>query len=176
MDAWGRRPRGDRAHEAGAAARSAGETGDTLARFQFATQGPDVRRIPLAAENALRVLSVGGEPPPAARVADGSSTSVRRVAAQVAPVAVQVRLRRELAPTAEQVHELRDWLRRHRPAAGTPRPERVAAPPPPPAPSPAPAVPPLEPALAAEQARGPLWPLLAVSLGLAAALVAAVIL
>jgi hypothetical protein len=176
VDAWRRGARGDRAHEPDSGRRSAGETDDSRARFEFATRGRNLRgRIPLGSDNALHILSVDADPPPPARTAEGSSTSVRPVCS-VAPVTVQVRLRQrgDQPPTAEQVDELVEWLRRHRPAGrGTPRPEPVT---PPPADAVEPPVPPLSPVLAVERPRGPLWALLAVSLGLAAALAAAVIL
>jgi len=136
------------------------ETEGSAARFLFATEGRRQRlRIPLS---PAPVLTIHAEPPP--RMADGSGILP---AYPIAPVAVEVRLRPE-PPSDKQVDDVRAWLRVHRPAREvTPRPE----PAPPPAEPPAPV---LEPLIALEPARrGSLWPFLACSMGLAAALLAA---
>lgn len=128
-------------------------------RSLFATQEQRQRlRIPLSPSP---VLTIDAELP--AHMADGSAVLP---AFPLAPVAVEVRLRPPPPPGADQVDAVRTWLRAHRPA-------RIA-PPPPPAPPP---VEPLQPLIALEPARrGSLWPLLALSIGLAASVVATMLL
>lgn len=167
VDAWGAQAAGDDQHQADRPQRPFEETEDTLLRFRFATERRNQRRrIPLSSNRALRILTVHAEPPPA-RMPDGSSTAVRRVR-ELPPIAVEVRLRRNHPPTTDQVEDVLAWLRTHRIPSGTPRPEPVAPPPP---------APPLQPVIALEPPRrGSLWPLLAVSAGLATALLAAILL
>ncbi len=101
-------------------------------------------------------------------MADGSAILP---AYPIAPVAGEVRLRPE-PPSAAQVDDVRAWLREHRPA------REVVAPCPEPAPAEpaAPLVEPLQTLISLEPARrGSLWPILACSMGLAAALLAAIL-
>ncbi|HEU5055061.1 MAG TPA: hypothetical protein VFU21_00990, partial [Kofleriaceae bacterium] len=81
----------------------------------------------------------------------------------------EVRLRRDVAPSRQQIDDVLAWLRdRQVPVQATPRP----LPPPPPPP-----VAVLQPLVGVEPPRrGTVWPLCAVSLGLAAAVIAAIIL
>lgn len=121
-------------------------------------------------------------------MADRSSIGVLRVR-ELPPIAVEVRLRRHRdRPSTDEVDELRCWLRAHRIARSEPSPRASDArsnrmPPGTPGPLPAlrretlapPAV--LQPVIRVEAPRrGALWPLLALSLGLAAALVAVMVL
>ncbi len=182
MDAWGTVDAGDDQHQDDRPQRSRRETNDSLIRFQFATHRRNARRrIPLSADPAVRVLTLDADPPPPAAEprAEGSSPGMRRVR-DVVPIAVEVRLRRDVPPSADQVDDMLSWLRTHRVAGqGTPRP--MPAPPPLPAavePPPPEPLPPPAPALAirALPASGALWPVVAVVLGLGAALAAAIVL
>jgi len=182
VDAWGTVDAGDEQHQDDRPQRSRRETDDSLIRFQFATHRRNARRrIPLSADPAVRVLTLDADPPPPAAEprAEGSSPGLRRVR-DVVPIAVEVRLRRNAPPSADQVDDMLSWLRTHRVAAqATPRPLPVPPPLPtlePPPPEPAPPAPAPGPALVAPPASGALWPVVAVVLGLGAALAAAIVL
>jgi len=161
VDAWHARRGRDGEHQDERSRWHCEETEGSAARFLFATEGRSQRlRIPLA---PAPVLTINAEPPP--RMADGSAILP---AYPIAPVAVEVRLRPEPPPSADEVDAVRAWLRTHRPA-------RQAPPPPEPAPA-EPAAPLLEPVISLEPARrGSFWPILACSMGLAAALLAAML-
>jgi hypothetical protein len=165
VDAWGLRQRRDDEHQDDWPCWHHEETEDTDARFLFATETVRQRlRIPLSPARAMPLLTIDAEPP---QMADGSAILP---AFPLAPVSVEVRLRPQPPPSADQADSVRDWLRAHRPGLRvtprvTPRPE--PAPPP---------VEPLQPLIALEPSRrGSLWPLLALSIGLSAALVAAIL-
>ena len=136
------------------------------------------RRIPLTSDPA-RVVTMDAEAPPLpVTVAEGSSADLLlRLRSGGFGIPVEVRLRRDLAPSAAQVDDVVAWLRKHR-VGGTPRPE--TAPAPLPVPAPPPPLPPvpfvLLPMFPAEAPKSSFWPLLALALGLAAALIAAVML
>ncbi len=169
VDKWGVRPASDVPHQDDRPHESSRETPGAHDRFEFATPTSKVRRrIPLSSVPVVRLEA--DLPPPASRVAEGSSADLFRAFAGTA-IPVEVRLRRDPAPSADQVSDVVAWLRSRRvQAAGTPRP--LPAPPPIPAPPVA-----LAPLHTAEPARrGAVWPLFAVSVGLAAAMFAAFIL
>ncbi len=165
VDAWGALDPGDEQHQDGRPQQAREETEAAVSRFRFATPR---RRIPLSSDpSPARTLTIDAEPPPA-RLPDGSSPGIR-ADREIAPIAVEVRLRRNLPPSAAQVDDVLAWLTRHRVASGTPRPQPVRPPEPPP--------PALQPVIRVEPARrGSRWPLVAVTVGLAAALVAAILL
>jgi hypothetical protein len=160
VDTWVDLDARDGGHRDSGHHRSCSETPGTPSRFRFATE-PGVVDVDVEL------------PRPPAAMADGSSIGVPRVR-ELPPIAVEVRLRRHGdRPSTDQVDELRRWLRAHRIAAhGTPEPfpalRRETLPPPPVV---------LQPVIRVEAPRrGALWPLLALSLGLAAALVAVMVL
>ena len=148
-------------------------------RFDLSTQPGIVRvrrRIPLTSDPA-RVVTMDAEaPPPPVTVAEGSSADLFRLRSGGFGIPVEVRLRRDLAPSAAQVDDVLAWLRKRR-LGGTPRPAPAPAPlvpaPPPPLP-PIPFV--LHPMFPAEAPKSSFWPLLALSLGLAAAAIAIIML
>lgn len=169
MDKWGVQPASDDPHPDDRPQESSRETPGAHDRFQFATATATVRRrIPLSSAPVVRMEA--DLPPPARRVAEGSSADLFGAFAGTA-IPVEVRLRRDPAPSPDQVSDVVSWLRTHRVrASGTPRP--MPAPPPVPAPPVA-----LAPLLATEPPRrGAVWPLFAVSVGLAAAMIAAFVL
>ena len=169
MDKWGARPARDVPHQDDRPHESSRETPDAHDRFEFATATATVRRrIPLSSVPVIRLEA--GLPPPASRVAEGSSVDLFRAFAGTA-IPVEVRLRRDPAPSADQVSDVVAWLRSHRVReTGTPLP----LPAPPPIPPPPVALAPLH--TAELPRRGAVWPLFAVSVGLAAAMLAAFIL
>ena len=175
MDAWWPVDLGDLEHQAGCSHQVPEETAGSSQRFDLATQPAIVRRrIPLSSARPAGALSSHSDPDGAGELAERSSPDLFGGAA----IPVEVRLRRrDLAPSPAQVDAVVAWLRTHR----IPRSVADGAPPPSPAivPVPEPPAQPqqlLQPCVQAEPARGPLWPLMAVSLGLATALLAAIIL
>jgi hypothetical protein len=176
VDKWGVRPSSDEPHRDDRPQESSRETPGAGDRFQFATATATVRRrIPLSSVPVVRLEA--DLPPPARRVAEGSSADLFHFQAFAGTaIPVEVRLRRDPAPSADQVNDLVAWLRAHRVhPSGTPRP--LPAPPPIPAPPAALAPAALAPFVHAEPARrGAIWPLFAVSVGLAAAMIAAFVL
>lgn len=167
VDTWGPLAAGDDPHQDAWPHESSRETQGAGDRFELYTQPAKRRRIPLTSRPS-QVVTLEADAPPAPRVAEGSSPDVFRASGAMA-IPVEVRLRRSVAPTSAQVDDVMSWLRSHRPrAAGTPRPE--------PAPPPAPAlvVAPLLPVVGVEPPRrGAIWPLVALMIGLAAAVLAA---
>ena len=176
MDTWGLRHAGDEQHQDTWPQESSRETAGTARRFDLSTQPGLVRvrrRIPLTSDPA-RVVTMDAEAPPLpVTVAEGSSADLLRLRSGGFGIPVEVRLRRDLAPSAAQVDDVVAWLRKHR-VGGTPRPEPAPVPAPPPPLPPVPFV--LLPMFPAEAPKSSFWPLLALALGLAAALIAAVML
>ena len=166
VDAWWPVDLGDLEHERECSHQVPEETAGSSARFDLSTQRATVRRrIPLSSDRPAGAPDGDGE------LAEGSSPDLFGGTA----IPVEVRLRRRLAPSPAQVDDVVAWLRTHRipraVAAGTPPPALV------PVPEPLAESPELlQPLVEVEAARGPLWPLMAVSLGLATALLAAIIL
>ena len=175
MDTWAVGSAGDESHPDDRSRESSRETSGTHDRFQFATATTRVRRrIPLSAVPAVQLEA--DLPPAARRVAEGSSADLFRTFAGTT-IPAEVRLRRDPAPSPDQIDDVVAWLRaRQDRSSATPRP--LPAPPPIPAPLPAVPTPPaLEPLVHAEPLRrGAVWPLFAVAVGLAAAMMAAIIL
>lgn len=176
MDRWGSLGAGDGAHPDERPRRSSRETVGTSGRFDLSTPRSRVRRrIPLTSDSGRDVVSIEAEPPP--RTAEGSSPDVFRTAGITIPV--EVRLRRDHAPSPAQVDDVLAWLRKHRVgtfgSAGTPGPAPAPAAPSEPAPIPLPPAH-LQPVHPAEAPRGALWPIVALSFGLAVALLAALVL
>lgn len=173
MDTWGLSSLGDGSHQDDRPQESSRETAGAAHRFQFATAPARVRRrIPLSSVRSDPVVQLEADLPPPAppQVADGSSPDLFGTGHDGLAIPVEVRLRRDLAPTADQVDDVVAWLR-------TRRVRTEGTPPPMPALSPmaAPAV--LQPLLQVEPARrAAVWPLVALSLGLAVAAVAAIVL
>ena len=170
VDTWAAGAAGDDSHLDDRSLESSRETGGTHDRFQFATATPRVRRrIPLSAVPTVQLEA--DLPPPARRVAEGSSADLFGTFAGTA-LPVEVRLRRDAAPSSDQIDEVVAWLRTRRVRlSATPRPL--------PAPLPIPALEALalEPLVHTEPSRrGAVWPLFAVAVGLAAAMMAAIIL
>ena len=177
VDAWCDNGAGDDEHQDGWPHEVSGETAGNGDRFDLSTRRATVRRrIPLPSRDAARVVSIDAEPPPRPlQVADGSSPDVFGVGAS-GGITVEVRLRRDVAPSSAQIDDVVAWLRKRRiprqvDARGTPPPMPALRPVPP-----APPPPLLQPLIRVEPTRGPLWPLLALSVGLAIALMAAIIL
>ena len=171
MDAWCPVDLGDLEHEVGCSRQVSRETAGNSDRFHLSTQRATLRRrIPLSSRGAAGALSIDADPP--ARAAEGSSPDLFGGAS----IPIEVRLRRrDLAPSPAQMDDVVAWLRTHR----VPRAAAGGTRPPSPALVPVPEPPPrqvLQPLVQVEPARGPLWPLMAVSLGLATALLAAIIL
>lgn len=174
VDAWWPVDLGDLEHERECSHQVPEETAGSSTRFDLSTQRATVRRrIPLSSDRPAGALSSDADPPDGdGELAEGSSPDL--FGGTAIPVEVRLR-RRNLAPSPAQVDDVVAWLRTHR----IPRAVASGTPPPALAPVPeAPAEPPqlLQPLVEVEAARGPLWPLMAVSLGLATALLAAIIL
>jgi hypothetical protein len=175
---------GDEQHQDSWPQDSFRETVGAAKRFDLSTQPGIVRvrrRIPLTSDPA-RVVTMDAEaPPPPVTVAEGSSADLFRLRSGGFGIPVEVHLRRDLAPSAAQVDDVLAWLGKRR-LGGTPRPEPAPVPlaPAPLVPAPPPPLPPipfvLHPMFPAEAPKSSFWPLLALSLGLAAAMIAIIML